>query len=97
MDRFINKNSDHQRFAAAQVLRGDILMGLGELTPAAMAFCHVSPDNAPLYDYAIFQAAKIYKALERYDLLRTNLQTYIDRNDVSQRPRVSEALYWIGW
>ena len=97
VDRFINKNSDHQRFAAAQVLRGDILMGLGELTPAAMAFCQVSPDNAPLYDYAIFQAAKIYKALERYDLLRTHLQTYIDRNDASQRPRVSEALYWIGW
>ena len=55
------------------------------------------PDDAQLYDYAIFQASKIYKALERYDLLRKHLQAYIDRDDANERPRVSEALYWIGW
>ncbi len=55
------------------------------------------PDDAQLYDYAIFQASKIYKALERYDLLRKHLQAYIDRDDANGRLRVSEALYWIGW
>jgi len=57
----------------------------------------VPAEDVRLYDYAVFQAAKIYRALERYDLLREHLQTYIAREDANTRPRVSEALYWIGW
>ena len=96
-DTLIRLFPDHQRIPAAQALRGDVFMGQGELSTAAHAFKQVPPANARLYDYATFQASKIYKALERYDLLRAHLQAYIDRPDAIDRPRVSEALYWIGW
>jgi tetratricopeptide (TPR) repeat protein len=96
-DALIKNFPDHHRVAEAQALRGDIYMGLGELTRAAQAFRQVPADDAQLYDYAVFQISKIYKALERYDLLRDHLQNYIDRDDANDRPRVSEALYWIGW
>ena len=95
-DALIEEFADHHRVSEAQALRGDSFMGLGELTKAAHAFRQVPPD-AQLYDYAVFQAKKIYKALERYDLLRDHLQAYVDREDAGERPRVSEALYWIGW
>jgi tetratricopeptide (TPR) repeat protein len=96
-DALVKAFPDHHRVPEAQALRGDIFMGQGELLQAANAFRQVPPDDARLYDYAIFQASKIYKALERYDLLRKHLQAYIDRDDANERPRVSEALYWIGW
>jgi len=96
-DALIKGFPDHHRVPEAQALRGDIFMGQGELLQAADAFRQVPPDDAQLYDYAIFQASEIYKALERYDLLRKHLQAYIDRDDANARPRVSEALYWIGW
>lgn len=93
----IEKYPDHYRYAEALALKGDVYMGLGELATAAHSFRQVPPDDAQLYDYAVFQAAKIYRALERYDLLRDHLNTYIAREDANERPRVSEALYWIGW
>lgn len=96
-DNLIKKFPDHHRVAEAQALRGDIYMGLGELPTAAHAFKQVPPDDASIYDYSVFQAAKIYKALERYDLLREHLQAYIELEDAAERPRVSEALYLIGW
>ncbi|MGJ8639277.1 MAG: tetratricopeptide repeat protein [Opitutaceae bacterium] len=96
-DNLVENYSDHHRFAEAQALRGDIFMGLGKLTTAAATFKLVPPDDSQIYDYSVFQAAKIYKALERYDLLREHLQAYIDRDDAVDRPRVSEALYHIGW
>ena len=96
-DTLIEDFPDHHRFAEAQALRGDIFMGLGQLTTAAFAFKQVPADDSQIYDYSVFQAAKIYKALERYDLLREHLQAYIDRDDAADRPRVSEALYHIGW
>ena len=70
---------------------------LGELALAAASFRQVPADEPRIYDYAVFQASKIYKALERYDQLRSHLQDYVDRPDANERPRVSEALYWIGW
>lgn len=88
---------DHHRTAEAQVLRGDALMGLGDLDRAVLAFGTIPPDDTKLFDYAVFQTAKIRKAQENYNSLREHLQAYIDREDSSERPRVSEALYWIGW
>ncbi|HKK18339.1 MAG TPA: tetratricopeptide repeat protein [Opitutales bacterium] len=88
---------EHHRYAEALAMKGDIYMGLGELTTAAHAFRQVPADDARLYDYAVFQATKIYRALERYDLMREHLDAYIAREDANKRPRVSEALYWIGW
>lgn len=96
-DALIQQFPDHYRMAATQALRGDSQMGLGELLKAVQAFKQVPPDDTALYDYAIFQTVKIYTALERYKLLRQHLQAYIDRDDAPERPRVSEALYWIGW
>ena len=93
----IEDYSDHARYGEALALKGDIYMGLGELVIAAASFRQVPADEPRIYDYAVFQASKIYKALERYDLLREHLQAYVDRSDANERPRVSEALYWIGW
>lgn len=97
VESLIENYSDHARYGEALALKGDIHMGLGDLAIAAAAFRQVPADEPRIYDYAVFQASKIYKALERYGLLRTHLQTYVDRPDANERPRVSEALYWIGW
>lgn len=97
VEQLIEDFPEHYRHAETLALQGDIYMGLGELTTAAHAFQQVPADEARLYDYAVFQTAKIYRALERYDLLRKHLETYIAREDANKRPRVSEALYWIGW
>ncbi len=87
----------HQRAAEAVVLRGDILMGLGELIRASNVFAEVTPEAGGLFPYAIFQRGKIFKALERYDLMIDHFREYIDREDLESKPRVGEALYWLGW
>lgn len=97
VDFLIKAYSDHARYGEALALKGDINMGLGELVMAAATFRQVPADEPRIYDYAVFQASKIYKALERYDLMRDHLQKYVERPDANERPRVSEALYWIGW
>ncbi len=97
IDTLIGHSPDHRRAPEAYTLRGDTFMGLGELEQAIRAFKQVPPDDTKLFDYAVFQTTKIYKAQEHYDRLREHLQAYIDREDSSERPRVSEALYWIGW
>lgn len=97
IDTLVNDFPDHHRTQEAQALRGDTFMGMGELESAIHAFDQVSAEVTKLFDYAVFQTAKIHKALEHYESLRNHLQGYIDREDASERPRVSEALYWIGW
>lgn len=97
IDTLIDDFPNHHRTSEAQALRGDTFMGLGELERAVQAFGQVPSGDAKLFDYAVFQITKIYKALEQYDHLREHLQRYIDREDSSERARVSEALYWIGW
>ena len=97
LNTLIDDFPDHHRTSEAQALRGDTFMGLGELDRAVQAFEQVPPGNIKLFDYAVFQTTKIYKALEQYDLLRKHLQAYVDREDSGKRTRVSEALYWIGW
>jgi TolA-binding protein len=96
-DSMIQDYPDHHRVSEMLALKGDSYMGLGELIQAAAAFKKVPADDAQIYDYSVFQANKIYKALERYDLMQSHLQAYVDRDDANERPRVSEALYWIGW
>lgn len=97
IEQLLKNFADHHRYAEALALRGDIYMALGEQAAAAHAFKQVPDDDSQLFDYATFQAAKIYRALERYDLLRGHLQSYLERDDANERPRISEALYWIGW
>ena len=97
VDALITSAPQHDRFAAAVALRGDIHMGLGQLPQAIQAFEQVPTDATKIYDYAIFQTSKIHKTLGQYHLMQQQLQRYVDRNDATNRPRVSEALYWIGW
>lgn len=97
IESFLKTHPEDMRAPEALVLRGDILMGQGRLLEAANAFYKVSPEAGPLYVYAIFQRGKILRALEEYDLMIEHFQSFIDREDVPEKVRVAEALYWIGW
>lgn len=97
IDAFLEEFPMHQRVPEAMVLRGDVLMGLGKLIPASTAFAQVTPEAGGLFPYAVFQRGKIFKALERYDLMVDHFTDYLDRDDLDPRPRMSEALYWLGW
>ncbi len=97
IDDFLAKYPKDQRAPEARVLRGDILMGQGDLLAASTAFAQVTPEAGPLYAYAIFQRAKIFRALEEYDLMISHFQAYLDNEDVPEKIRLAEALYWIGW
>ncbi len=97
IEKFLADFPDHSRSPEAVVLRGDILMGQGELILASAAFAEVTPEADGLFPYAIFQRGKIFKALEMYDLMIDHFTDYLDREDLEIRPRMSEALYWLGW
>lgn len=96
-DAFIKDYPEHLRTPEARVLRGDILMGAGRLLEASNQFARVGPDAGPLFTYAVFQRGKIQKALESYDLMIEHFTDYVRRDDVPDKMRVAEALYWIGW
>ncbi|QYY36679.1 tetratricopeptide repeat protein [Ruficoccus sp. ZRK36] len=83
--------------AQARVLLGDTLMGLGELDSAADQFTQVGPEAGTLYPYAVFQTGKIYRVLENYDKLIAHFEAYANDTPDSPRPRLAEALYWVGW
>ncbi|MGB0743378.1 MAG: tetratricopeptide repeat protein [Opitutales bacterium] len=99
----------HIRHEEARVLLGDIQMGRGELTEARTVFASIRPTAGNLFAYAVFQTGKILRAVAgaedrgaevRSDLLDAHIKhfsNYIDREDVPQKERISEALYWIGW
>ncbi len=97
IDGFLQRFPGHAREPEGRVLRGDILMGQGRHIEAASDFRRVPPEHSALFVYAIFQSGKIYRALEEYDLMVHHFQSYLERDDLLKRPRVSEALYWIGW
>ncbi len=97
IESYLEEFPMHQRAPEATVLRGDILMGLGELISASTAFAQVTPEAGGLFPYAIFQRGKIFKALERFDLMVEHYSDYLKRDDIPFKPRMSEALYWLGW
>ncbi|MFP4356967.1 MAG: tetratricopeptide repeat protein [Puniceicoccaceae bacterium] len=98
IDAFLEEFPRNSRAPEATVLRGDILMGLGELVAASSAFAQVTPEAGGLFPYAVFQRGKIFKALERYDLMIEHFSDYLERDDIEgTKPRISEALYWLGW
>lgn len=96
-DDFLKRYGDHQRGPEARVLRGDILMGEGRLLEASNQFARVTPEAEALFPYAVFQRGKIQKALEAYDMMIEHFTEYVRRDDVPDKTRVAEALYWIGW
>ena len=97
IEAFLEAYPGHPRTPEASVLRGDILMGEGDLLAATRAFARVTPAAGNLYAYAVFQQGKIFRALERHDLLLRHFSTYLREGDTRTLPRRGEALYWMGW
>lgn len=81
----------------AKVLRGDALMGLGQLDEAAATFACVGPSAGLLFSYAVFQQGKIFRALEHYQQMAEHFRHYVERTDLNPHPRRAEALHWLGW
>ncbi|MCB1122211.1 MAG: tetratricopeptide repeat protein, partial [Verrucomicrobiae bacterium] len=96
IDEFLEGFSRHQRVQEARVLKGDILMGKGELDEAIASFQSVTPDSPDLFLYGLFQIGKILRAQEEYEQMTAHFRTFID-DDSLPRIRISEALYWLGW
>lgn len=110
IDEYLQDHPHHTHSIEAAVLRGDILMGTGELDKAIEAFAAIGPDAKGLFPYAVFQIGKIYKSRieaimreDRPNALRDlakmiyHFEHYIERNDVPNKAQVSDALYWIAW
>ncbi len=96
-DDFIERYPEHMRVPEARVLRGDILMGEGRLLEASNQFARVTPEAEGLFTYAVFQRGKIQKAMGAHELMIEHFTDYVRRDDVEEKPRIAEALYWIGW
>ncbi len=97
VDAYIASYAEDRNILEAHVLRGDILMGEGQLEAAMISFRRVLPDVEKLYAYAMFQIGKIHRAREEYDALIEHFRQYLERGHPEVLPRRSEALYWIGW
>ncbi len=97
IDFYLKTFSGHRREGEASVLRGDILMGQGELLGAAVAFAKVGPEAENLFPYAVFQTGKIYRAMEEYKRMADHFERYLGRTDLPEKLKKSEALYWTGW
>lgn len=95
LTRFLELYPGHDREAESLVLLGDTLMGSGDLDRAMEAFHAVPPEKTTQSTYAAFQIGKILKAQEDLEGLSAHFQAYAAREE--QPPRVSEALYWVGW
>jgi tetratricopeptide (TPR) repeat protein len=94
---FLARFPRHVREAEALVLLGDVLMGLGELDDALAAFGRIDPAAASSFVYGTFQIGKILRARGDLEALADHFAHYAARTDLVAKPRVSEALYWIGW
>jgi TolA-binding protein len=97
MEHFVSTYKMHARHPEALVLLGDILMGAGELDEARRRFAEVPPEAADSYVYAAFQTGKILRAQGRPAEMAEHFTAYARRAGEDRLPRVSEALYQIGW
>ena len=108
INQYLEKYTRHSRADEARVLLGDIQMGRGELSKARAIFMAIDPGAGHLYTYSVFQAGKILRAVagdaedpkqrERFlDAHLEHFQSYLLRDDVRTKERLSEALYWVGW
>lgn len=96
IDRYLGNSPRHFRVGEALVLKGDILMGKGELEEALNTFSGISADVGRLYLYSVFQAGKILRALQDYAGMVSHYDAFL-RNEEAPRARLSEALYWLAW
>ena len=87
----------HTRNPQARVLLGDIYGIRGQLENALASYKGIGPQQGSSFEYALFQTVKIYKMMEQLIPMRQQLEHYLALPDAANRPRVSEALYWLGW
>ena len=89
---------EHPRVDEANFLRGEILMGQGQLESALDAFSTISDGQHSLATHATFQIGKLLRALQEYHRLAEHFQAYLESGDPQEKkPRVAEALYWTAW
>jgi tetratricopeptide (TPR) repeat protein len=96
IDDYLERFSRHQRIDEVRVLKGDILMGQGELDDAIVSFDQVTQESSYLFLYGLFQTGKILRAQENYPAMVSHFKEFLDDQE-SPKIRVSEALYWLGW
>ena len=96
INRYLEEFPRHGRVGEAQVLKGDILMGKGELEDALDTFAGVSSEVGRLYLYSVFQAGKILRALRDYTGMIAHFEAFL-QNETAPPGRLSEALYWLAW
>lgn len=96
INRYLSAFPRHFRVGEARVLKGDILMGKGELEEALNTFSGVSAEIGHLYLYSVFQAGKIQRALQDYPGMVSHFDAFL-QNEEAPRARLSEALYWLAW
>ncbi|MBE2213042.1 MAG: tetratricopeptide repeat protein, partial [Opitutaceae bacterium] len=97
MSGFVSTYRMHARHPEALVLLGDILMGSGDLAEARRHFAEVPVEATDSFVYAAFQIGKILRAQARYADMAEHFSSYVRRAGSSPLPRVSEALYHLGW
>ena len=89
--------AEHPRNPQALALLGDIYGICGHLKDALASYALISPEQGSSFEYALFQAVKIYRLTDQKVRMRQELENYLALPDAAKRPRVSEALYWLGW
>lgn len=94
---FTDQFAHHPRHTEALVLLGDIRMGAGALDQAMATFASIPPETGHLFLYGLFQRGKILRAESQYEEMISLFTRYAKSTDSSEKPRLSEALYWIGW
>lgn len=107
-ERYLKRYPLHNRVNEVRVLMGDIRIGRGEPAIARKIFEEIDPESGRLFTYSVFQIGKILRAVagaeevadRRKHFLDAHIkhfQKYLNRKDIPQKERLSEALYWVGW
>ena len=92
---YLKANPGDESNNEALVLLGDALMSVGEMDEGIAAFKRIPPTEVRFFEEGWFKIGKALKLLERYNDLRTHMETFV--KDHPRSGRVGEAIYWVGW